>query len=222
MSSKIRVWDLPTRLFHWGLVLCAVGLFTTAWLGSSDMVWHFRFGYATLSLLLFRVIWGLVGGHWSRFSSFVYAPSALQAYWRGDDRAHQRLGHTPMAALSVFAMLGFLLLQVATGLFSDDEVSAQGPLTAWVPNAWVQTLTFYHADIGQYLVLALLGLHVAAVIYYLRVKQQNLIRPMLSGDKDVSQPAATASRDDARTRLLAVVVYLFCLGLVLGLLKWTA
>ena len=222
MSVQVRVWDLPTRLFHWSLVLCVVGLFTTAWFGSADMVWHFRFGYATLSLLLFRLVWGLVGGHWSRFGSFIYAPSALKSYWRGEVLPDQRLGHNPLAALSVFAMLGFLLLQVATGLFSDDEVIAQGPLTAWVPNAWVESLTFYHADIGQYIVLALLVLHIAAIGFYLRVKQQNLIRPMLTGDKDVSQRSAMSSRDDTRTRLLALVIYLACLGLVLCLLKLAA
>lgn len=219
MSEKIRVWDLPTRLFHWALVLCVSGLFTTAWFGSSDLLWHFRFGYATLSLLLFRLVWGLVGGHWSRFGSFLFAPATLKRYLRGEVQPELYLGHSPTAALSVFAMLGILLLQIATGLFSDDEVSAQGPLTAWVPNAWVEGLTFYHADIGQYLVLALVGLHVAAVAYYLLFKKQNLVRSMFTGDKSALPSPVVNSRDDSWKRLLALAIYLVCLGLVLWLLK---
>src|SRR5512133_1633527 len=108
MSNKVRVWDLPTRCFHWALVLCLVALLTTAQIGGDAMAWHFRSGYAVLSLLLFRLIWGVVGGKWSRFSSFLYAPAAVLAYLQGRGRPEHSIGHNPLGAASVFALLGFL------------------------------------------------------------------------------------------------------------------
>ena len=83
MTHTVRIWDLPTRLFHWLLALCVIGLVITANVGGNAMVWHFRLGYAVATLLLFRVVWGLVGGHWSRFSSFLYAPASIVRYLKG-------------------------------------------------------------------------------------------------------------------------------------------
>ena len=95
-SHLVRVWDLPTRLFHWALVVCIVGLVTTAQIGGNAMEWHFRFGYSVLTLLLFRLVWGFVGGHWSRFSSFLYSPASLLRYIRGQEDGVQPLGHSPL------------------------------------------------------------------------------------------------------------------------------
>ena len=110
----IRVWDLPTRLFHWALVVCVIGQIVTANVGGNWMNWHLRLGYAVLTLLLFRLVWGFVGGHWSRFGSFLYAPSSVLAYLRGRPEPEHRVGHSPLGALSVFALLLILLAQ---GLF---------------------------------------------------------------------------------------------------------
>ena len=77
MSYKVRVWDLPTRIFHWSLVLCILGLVVTGQIGGNAMIWHFRFGYTMITLLLFRVVWGFVGGSWSRFTSFIYSPATI-------------------------------------------------------------------------------------------------------------------------------------------------
>jgi cytochrome b len=97
-SNKVRVWDLPTRLFHWTLACCVVGSVVSAKMGGNAMVWHFRLGYVVAALLLFRVVWGLIGGRWSRFASFIYAPGTLLAYWRGKLGPHGRweVGHSPM------------------------------------------------------------------------------------------------------------------------------
>ena len=100
----VRIWDLPTRLFHWLLVLCVVGLVVSANVGGAWMAWHFRFGYSVLTLLLFRVIWGLIGGHWSRFGSFLYGPASLWRHLRGQSPAAHTAGHSPLGALSVFAL----------------------------------------------------------------------------------------------------------------------
>ena len=92
MATTTRVWDLPTRLFHWSLTACVAGLAVTGYIGGGTMSWHARIGYAVLTLLLFRLLWGVVGGHWSRFSSFVYSPRSMVAYLRG--QAHPESGAT--------------------------------------------------------------------------------------------------------------------------------
>ena len=220
-SHLVRVWDLPTRLFHWALVVCIVGLVTTAQIGGNAMEWHFRFGYSVLTLLLFRLVWGFVGGHWSRFSSFLYSPASLLRYIRGQEDGVQPLGHSPLGALSVFAILALLLLQVGTGLFSDDEIAAVGPLSKLASGAVVSQLTHYHKDIGKVIVLILVLLHIGAIAFYRIKRKKDLIRPMLIGD--VSSPTPQlASRDDAGSRALAAVILLGSAGAVAALLKQVA
>ena len=97
--NKVRVWDLPTRLFHWSLVVCFVGLVVTGEVAGDAMVWHFRLGYAALSLLAFRLIWGVVGGYWSRFTSFVKGPVTIRNYLRGEALPEHGVGHNPLGAL---------------------------------------------------------------------------------------------------------------------------
>lgn len=212
-QGRVRVWDLPTRLFHWALTLCFVGLVATGTLGGSAMVFHFRFGYAVLALLLFRLVWGVVGGRWSRFSSFIAAPAAIWRYLSGR-QSEVAVGHSPLGGLAVLAMLLLLSLQVGTGLVSDDEIAFAGPLSAWMPNDWVSLATSYHAEVGKWLLMALVVLHLAAIIFYTRRKQR-LIGAMLHGDKVLSTSQAApleASRDDRWTRFAALVLLLACGG----------
>ncbi|MEO8118943.1 MAG: cytochrome b/b6 domain-containing protein [Rhodoferax sp.] len=213
MSNTVRVWDLPTRVFHWALVGCVIGLLTTAQIGGDAMAWHFRFGYTVLSLLLFRIVWGLVGGRWSRFGSFIYSPATVLQYIKGQGRPEHSVGHNPLGAGSVFALLGFLLLQVASGLISDDEIATSGPLSKFVFSALVSTATFYHKNIGKLIIIGLVVLHIGAILFYLVKKGENLVRPMIRGDKET--PAVTEdSRDDARSRALAASVFLVCAAMV--------
>ena len=123
MSRLVRIWDLPTRIFHWTLVACVIGLVLSAEFDFMD--WHFRLGYTVLALLLFRLVWGVAGGHWSRFSSFLYSPTTVRRYLRGQGEPAHSAGHSPTGALSVYALLLFLGVQVASGLFSDDEDGRQ-------------------------------------------------------------------------------------------------
>jgi cytochrome b len=209
----VRVWDLPTRLFHWALALCVVALVITANVGGNWMTWHLRLGYAVLTLLLFRIVWGLVGGHWSRFTSFIYAPGTVLAYLRGQGRPEHRVGHNPLGAISVFALLAILLLQVGTGLFSDDEIAFTGPLVSLVSGNTVNLATSYHKNVGKLIVLALVALHLGAIAFYKLVKKDSLVRPMISGDKQMDTPMRSAT-DTAATRLLALLVLALCAGLV--------
>ena len=207
--TRVRVWDLPTRIFHWALALGVIALGVTGTVGSFNaMVWHFRLGYAVLALLLFRVLWGLVGGRWSRFGAFIYSPRTVIDYFKGRDKPAHGVGHSPIGAGSVFAMLGLLIAQVASGLVGNDE--AAGPLTRFVSNATVSLASNYHANIGKWLLLALVGLHVAAIAYYLR-RKHNLVGAMLHGDKDLVV-AVPSSRDDGASRLGALVILLLCAG----------
>ena len=216
-QHTVRIWDLPTRLFHWALAACVVALVITAKVGGNAMEWHFRLGHLVLALLVFRLVWGLIGGRWSRFVSFVYSPGRLVRYLRGARHPDDSVGHSPLGALSVFGFLAVLMAQVATGLLSDDEIAFAGPLTRFVSNAVVGQATGYHKDIGQYLVLGLVALHVLAIVYYVLMRKERLVRPMLHGDKALAAPVAP-SRDDAKTRLLALVV----LGMSLGLTWWVS
>lgn len=205
---KVRVWDLPTRIFHWLLVVGVLGLGITGTLGGNIMVWHFRIAYAVLALLLFRLIWGVVGGRWSRFGAFIYSPQSVINYLKGKGKPEHSVGHSPVGAGSVFAMLGVLLLQVASGLVSDDEIAFAGPLTRFVSNATVSLASNYHANIGKWLLLALVVLHIAAIIFYLW-RKHNLVSAMLHGDKELVLPAP-ASRDDAVSRMAALLIFLLC------------
>jgi cytochrome b len=219
MLKSVRVWDLPTRVFHWALVTCVVCLFVTSQIGGDAMDWHFRFGYAVLSLLMFRIIWGLVGGRWSRFASFIYSPSTVLRYAKGQGLPEHSVGHNPLGAGSVFAMLLFLLVQVGTGLISDDEIAASGPLTRFVSAAVTSHATTYHKDWGKVILLILIALHIGAILFYLLKKKENLVRSMLLGDKLLTMQTLESSRDDAASRVWAAVLLAACAAAVTGMVR---
>nr|WP_315428567.1 cytochrome b/b6 domain-containing protein [uncultured Albidiferax sp.] len=210
---KVRVWDLPTRIFHWALACAVVGLVVTGNIGGETMLWHFRLGYTVLSLLLFRIVWGLVGGRWSRFAAFIYAPRTVWRYLRGQGLPAHSVGHNPLGAGSVFALLGFLLAQVGSGLVSDDEIAATGPLAKFVSSDTVSLATWYHAEVGKTVLIVLVLLHVLAIVFYAWKKKHNLVTPMLRGDKLLATPQP-ASRDDAVTRTVALLVFGLCAAAV--------
>ena len=209
--TPVRVWDLPTRTFHWALAVCVIASVVSAKIGGNAMVWHFRFGYVVFTLLAFRILWGLVGGRWSRFASFVYAPATTLRYLRGQSRTdeHHDVGHNPLGAFSVFGLLALLAVQVGTGLFADDDISNTGPLIKFVSSANSERLTHWHNSFGQWLIITLVVLHVAAILFYLLKKKQNLVRPMLVGDKALA-PDVPASRDSGASRTLALVLLGAC------------
>lgn len=211
MMSKplqpVRVWDLPTRLFHWLLTLAVIGAFITAQIGGNAMVWHTRLGLLVGALLVFRLVWGLVGGRWSRFASFVYAPATLVRYLRGRAAAGERLdvGHSPLGALAVFALLGVLAVQVGTGLVSDDEIALVGPLNRFVDIDTGLAATGWHKEFGEWLITVVVALHVGAIVFYAVVRRSNLVPAMWHGDK-LLPPGTPGSADGLAQRLLALVL----------------
>jgi cytochrome b len=209
-AVRVRVWDLPTRVFHWGLVLVVGGALVTAQIGGNLMVWHMRLGLAVLALLAFRLVWGLIGGRWSRFVRFTYSPAAVLRYLRGREAVgdHFEVGHNPLGTASVWAMLLLLAFQVATGLMADDEIADAGPLALRVGEDVASAATGLHTQWGQPLIYVLLSLHVAAIVWY-RLRRVDLVRPMVTGDKWLPS-AVPESRDTVWTRLLALVVVAIC------------
>jgi cytochrome b len=217
---RVRVWDLPTRIFHWTLAAAVIGSFVTAKVGGNAMAWHFRLGYLVCALLVFRLIWGFVGGRWSRFASFVRGPATVLRYLRGQLRPGEALdvGHNPLGAFSVLAMLGLVALQVASGSVADDEIANTGPLNRYVSSAVATTATSWHKTVGQYGLVALVALHLGAVTWYLRRRKVDLVRPMLHGDK-LLPAEVEAARDDGATRVLALVLAAACIAAVLLVLR---
>jgi cytochrome b len=177
------VWDLPTRLFHWTLVVL-VGL--SWWSAENDQQdLHLYLGYGVLSLLLFRIGWGVAGSSTARFSSFVRGPRAVVRYVR--DRFHWPLaGHAPLGALSVLALLAMLFVIVGTGLFAADEDGLfSGPLAYLVSVGVSDTLTELHEELFDVL-LVLIGLHVAAILLYRLALGRNLLGPMITGKAELA------------------------------------
>lgn len=218
--QNVRIWDLPTRLFHWLLLPALVVLIVTAKTGGSAMAWHFRTAYLVLTLLLFRLIWGFVGGHRSRFVSFWPTPSRLLRYLRGQATPHELSGHNPLGGLSVLALLLALALQVLAGLFADDDIFFAGPLSSRVSGATVDWATHYHTTWGPPLIIGLVVLHVLAVAIH-QWRGHALVGPMVWGDRRVpASDGLQPTRDDAPMRLRALVVLALSAALVYALVRW--
>jgi cytochrome b len=206
---RVRVWDLPTRLFHWALVLLVACSVTTAKLGGLWLDWHMRSGYAILALLVFRLLWGVAGSRHARLAHFVRGPRIVMAYLQGR-HPHDGAGHNPLGALSVVAMIAVLLLQASTGLFTNDGSFTEGPLAKLVSRATGEWLSTIHRW-GELAIYALVGLHLAAVLFYLAVKRDNLIGPMITGDRPGID--AHPARDDPALWLRAAVMLALAAGL---------
>lgn len=206
MSERVRIWELPIRLFHWALAALVVCSFATGMIGGNWVVWHFRSGYAILALVLFRVIWGFAGGRYTRFAAFPPSPTHFIAYLRAPARATSSPGHNPLGSLSVYALLGLVGLQAITGLFANDDIASEGPWVKYISKSLSDQLTSLH-HLNKRVILALVILHLAAILYYRLRKAQDLVGPMLTGDKVLDDPRL-AARDDAglRARALGILV----------------
>ena len=180
---RIRVWDLPLRIFHWALAFCVIAAYISQSIGGNAMVWHGRFGLAVLGLVTFRLAWGFVGSTNARFRHFVRGPKAIAAYLRGQ---WSGLGHNPLGALSVLALLGVPLLLTLTGLFANDDIAFEGPLYALIDKDLSDRITKIHHWFEP-VILILVGLHIATIAFYVWVKKQTLVKPMMTGWKEVAE-----------------------------------
>jgi cytochrome b len=213
-SRSVLVWDLPTRLFHWLLVILVIISFVTGNIGGNAMQYHEWSGFAILALLLFRIVWGFVGSRESRFVTFVQGSEAVIRYatklLRRGSPAY--LGHNPLGGWSIIVILFTLLVQAATGLFANDDIVTEGPLFDWVSKPTSDWFTRIH-KLNQQVVIALVCVHVLAVLFHFFYKRENLVKPMITGVKQWSGPEAEPATGSTWTAVLiagltALAVYL--------------
>lgn len=188
---RVRVWDLPLRLVHWALFVLVVVAFVSVQIGGNAMVWHGRAGLAVLGLLVFRIVWGFVGSTHARFASFVRGPAAIRAYLKGE---WSGLGHNPLGAVSVLALLTLLFAQAATGLFADDEIAYQGYLYPLIGSDASARVTAIHKFFEPLLIVLVIA-HLGAIAFYLRVKKANLVKPMITGWAEAPGTTTRPPRD---------------------------
>ena len=212
--ASIRIWDLPTRLFHWLFAASVIGAIATVKAGGLWMDWHLPSGVAALVLLVFRVIWGFVGPRYARFSNFVTSPKQLCQYLSADQTSHTA-GHNPLGAWSVIALLIVVGVQAITGLFATDDILTQGPLNVYVSSQTASLMTTIHKW-NETPLFILIGLHLLAILVY-TLRGKNLVLPMITGNKSAQQLAEQTpnTRDDMVIRAWALV-----LMLLLGALGW--
>lgn len=217
--GKSMVWDLPTRLFHWLLVLLVAFAWYMAEFSSSidNREWHARAGYGVLILVLFRVAWGFVGGRYARFSDFVRGPGAIIGYVRGgnEDAASPARGHNPLGALSVIALIGLLAFQAITGLFGNDDILYEAPLFHLVGKETSDFMVSLH-HLGWNVLQILILVHIASVLFYLAVKKSNLILPMITGRKNDDGPSDEGPAINGSLLMAFVILMVSCLAV------WTA
>lgn len=196
-TVPVKVWDGWVRLFHWGAVACVAVSYASAKAGAWGI--HYASGYTLLTLVLFRIAWGLVGSQNARFATFIRSPLAalreLAKFGRpGPDVATT---HNPAGAWMVVVMLALLLAQAVSGLFTNHDAgftySQHGPLANWVSEATSERMSGLHLRLINLLLIAVL-LHVLAVLAYRLVKRQDLVRPMLTGVKHLPESAARPPR----------------------------
>ncbi len=228
-SATVAVWDLPTRLFHWILVLLVLALWYTGevgglavntplpWGGSlflGNMDLHMLLGEAVLTLVVFRLLWGFVGTSTARFSQFVRGPAAVVGYLKAIARGETPLsaGHNPAGGLMILGLLAVLALQAGLGLFANDDIFSEGPLAHLVSKEVGDTLTSLHGAVFNLLLLAVV-LHVSAAVYY-GIRGKNLVRPMVTGRKPVAHLPKDAAPVRFASPLLALVLLLVAGGLV--------
>lgn len=203
-TTRLRVWDLPVRLFHWLLVLLVIILFVTGKLGGNWLEWHQRAGFSVLGLITFRIIWGFVGSYHARFANFPRGLAVMFVYLKGVIRKDSRhfAGHNPLGAISVVTMLGVLLLQAVLGLFSNDDLMLEGPYARLLSKAASDQVTTLH-KLNADLILILVGIHLAAIAFSWFYKRQNLLKPMFTGDKILPASAAESQSSRPRPKWLA-------------------
>ena len=217
MNESVRIWDLPTRLFHWALVVLIAMQYATGEFHLLDMRWHFWFGYATLALIAFRVLWGLFGSQTSRFAGFVRAPRVVLAYVKEQFSTNPQhsIGHNPLGGWSVLILLTCIAVQIATGLFASDDIDTDGPLVDLVSRRTVKLMTRWH-DWNQNLLLLLIALHVIAVLMHLLLRRDDLIVPMITGRKRV--PTAQPLR--FKSGWVALRLFALCAAAVMAAVWW--
>ena len=182
MSKEYLIWDLPVRIFHWAFAITILSSWFTAEQGSEYIELHMQLGYVALGLILFRILWGIVGPKHARFSNFIPSPRSLLAYLKDIKKDKTTPGHNPLGALMVVLMIVLISAQAISGLFINDDVFSSGPYYGSVGKDIEKIMSFIHHNAFNFMIGAIF-LHLLAIFFYWRVKKQNLVVPMITGKK---------------------------------------
>jgi cytochrome b len=218
------VWDIFVRCFHWSLVSLFTFSIVSAKLGGNWIEWHVKSGYAILALVLFRIVWGFVGGEYARFGSFLSGPMRGIRFALGllKKQTQHVVGHNPVGGWMVLVLLLLLALQASLGLISNDEIATTGPLARYVSDDTSISAMTWHRRIGDGL-LILVGIHVAAVLFHVFVKKEGLIRAMFSGKKELPESLAREANAARRASLpLGFVVLTIAIVAVTIAVNWSS
>lgn len=213
--KTILLWDWPTRLFHWLLVLCVVGAFASILLADNLILWHARLGYGVIFLIAFRLVWGVLGSTYARFGHFFPTPLKIKNYLNGNWNG---AGHNPLGAFSVFALLFLCALQAFSGLFTNDEIMFKGALSSLIDVDLSLWITSIHKQMA-WVLMAFVALHVLAIVLYKIIKKDNLVIPMITGKKTLSDDFAQ-NYQAAPIWVWIVAILFSCLVLYLALGCW--
>lgn len=214
----VAVWDWPVRVVHWLIVVLVAALLTTGLIGNEMLVWHMRCGQALLALVIFRILWGFVGSTNARFSSFVRGPGAVIEYAKSVIRPphHAHATHNPLGGWMVVALLLVMLAQATTGLFTNDDVLSDGPLVKLVSKDTSDAISSWHRRLWWALAV-LAALHILAVLAHFTHLGENLVHPMVSGEKVLpvhlhrpQHAQASTARASVLLGLCALVVWWIC------------
>ncbi len=225
-TTPVRIWDLPTRVFHWSLVAGMAFMWGSAELGGLWMDWHMQVGQFMLALILFRIIWGFVGSETARFSFFIRSPLKAIQHLQGELRSPvtepaYHAGHNPAGAWMVLALLMGLLVQAGSGLFVTDDIMVEGPLYGLVSDYVSGKLTSVHHLLFNILLLFVV-IHVFAIIFYKIRKRTNLLKAMVQGEADWPDAMPAPKPLKFVSPWWGLLVFLGCYAGVYFGLKWLA
>ncbi len=212
MSEKHLIWDLPLRIFHWSFAFTILASWYTAEKKEDYIELHIQLGFVALALLIFRILWGIVGPKHARFSQFIPSPKTLSTYLSAPKNNITTPGHNPLGALMVILMIVLVSTQAISGLFINDDIFSSGPYYGSLSNELEKLMSFLHHNTFDFMIAAIV-LHVSAITYYWRVKKDNLITPMITGKKSSKQVKATDAIPHSKL-ILAGVLALCCVGFV--------
>jgi cytochrome b len=186
LSKYVLIWDLPLRIFHWLFACTVIASWYTSDQDNDLIELHMQLGYFAIGLLIFRVLWGFVGTKHSLFISFIPTPNRLFLYIKNmsNNRIEDSIGHNPLGSLMVILMIILISLQAISGLFINDDVFSSGPYYESVSKEIEQVMVFLHHNVFDFMIGAII-LHLVAIGYYVRIKKQSLILPMITGKKTV-------------------------------------
>jgi len=214
-AKTLKIWDLPVRIFHWSLVILFIAAYITNVLGTNYFKYHLWCGYAIIVLVSFRIVWGIVGTYHARFTTFVRNPVATAKYainvFKRNDKHY--VGHNPLGALMVIALLLTIFIQAVTGLFTNDEIFNTGPLYGYISNELSLKLTSLHRQLF-YWILGAVVLHIAAVIIHVFFKRDNIVKAMFTGKKSAQNAESAKSIKSSRLILAGIILVILTVALI--------